>query len=734
MIHAYLNLSFFRAFSPKPFTLKERLQAFPKANLPLQQEVRIHWNRYQIPFIIAKTDHDLAFVLGLVHLHLRETEINLLKRAAQGRLAEMFGPLATRLDELLRMLDFGRAAKQWQAQLPESTRLWLESFLNGMNHYQAVRPTKPPEFPLLGLKPEPWQFADLFAMARLAGADVNWLMYFTLLPERKKSSWPWVWRRAKEAGLDSVPSFSKEEAKILKMLLQHGRSGSNSMVIGAPKSENNSAMIASDPHLGVLLPNAWILLGMQSPTYHAVGLMPAGLPVMGIGRNPHVAWGGTNLRALASDLFDVSTLDDHAFTTDTTTIKRRFWTSKTITRRNTPFGPVISDAKIFPAPQETLALSWVGHEATDEFTALLQAMKAKDSQTFFEAFERFGVSAQHMMFADDLGNIGEILAATLPKRQETLYPDLVRDATDPAMHWQGFYAAFDLPMVWNPKKGVLASANNCPTESDLFIGLFFSDSDRITRLYECLDKPCITLEDLKRVQQDVCSGKAALLATALAKLCREEGFDDVEILLLEKWQGEYSKDSEGAWIFESFLCFLVPAVYRDGKKEATAFLTQWGFIAKYLIPDLLALDENDRKRLLQEALTFVKKQRRRFKTWGEVHHLDVSHYLGMLPVLGRFFRYGRFSVGGSRETPMKTAHRLVKGPHGTDYGSQARHVSDMGDLDENYFLIFGGNDGWLGSENFADQVPLWQQGAYIRMPLRLQSINQDFPIAMRLNP
>jgi penicillin amidase len=58
----------------------------------------------------------------------------------------------------------------------------------------------------------------------------------------------------------------------------------------------------------------------------------------------------------------------------------------------------------------------------------------------------------------------------------------------------------------------------------------------------------------------------------------------------------------------------------------------------------------------------------------------------------------------------------------------------MRDLDENYFLLFGGNDGWLGSENFADQVPLWQQGEYIRMPLRLQTMNQDFPIAMRLNP
>ena len=732
------NFSLFHAllksFVPQRTSLKTRLAAFPTKNLPLQKPATVHWNAYQVPYVVAKTDSDLAFILGLVHLHLRETEINLFKRAAQGRLAEMFGPLAARLDELLRILNFGKAAKQWQAQLPESTRLWLESFLNGMNYYQAVRPTKPPEFPLLGLKAEPWQLEDLFAMARLAGADVNWLMYFTLLPERKKASWPWVWQRAKAAGLDSMPSFTQEEAHILRTLLQHGRSGSNSMVVGAEKSQSQGAMIASDPHLGVHLPNAWILLGMQSPSYHTVGLMPAGLPVMGLGRNPHVAWGGTNLRALASDLFDVSQLAKNDFHEERLTIKRRFWTSKTITRRSTPFGVVISDAKLFPAQQETLALSWVGHEATDEFTALLEAMQATNSQHFLQAFERFGVSGQQMMLADSKGNIGEFLAASIPKRLETTYPDLVRDAANPAMHWRGFYRAFDLPVVFNPPKHVLASANNRPTESDLLIGLFFTDSDRVTRLYECLDKTPIALGDLKRVQQDVYSGKAALLATALAELCREEGLDDVEILLLEKWQGEYATYSEGAWIFELFLRFLVPAMYRDGKKEAAAFLTQWGFVTKYLIADLLALDEPDRKRLLQEALTFVKKQRRRFKTWGDVHHLDVSHYLGMLPVLGRFFRYGRFPVGGSRETPMKTAHRLVQGPHGTDYGSQARHISDMRDLDENYFLLFGGNDGWLGSENFTDQVPLWQQGEYIRMPLRLQTMNQDFPIAMRLNP
>ncbi|EGQ63806.1 penicillin amidase family protein, partial [Acidithiobacillus sp. GGI-221] len=83
---------------------------------------------------------------------------------------------------------------------------------------------------------------------------------------------------------------------------------------------------------------------------------------------------------------------------------------------------------------------------------------------------------------------------------------------------------------------------------------------------------------------------------------------------------------------------------------------------------------------------------------------------------------------------LKTAHGLVAPPTDAVYGSQARHISDLSDLDENYFVLFGGQDGWLGSANFADQIGLWRQGSYIRMPLRAESIAAEFPLSMDLEP
>jgi penicillin amidase len=106
-----------------------------------------------------------------------------------------------------------------------------------------------------------------------------------------------------------------------------------------------------------------------------------------------------------------------------------------------------------------------------------------------------------------------------------------------------------------------------------------------------------------------------------------------------------------------------------------------------------------------------------------------------LPVLGRFFVYGSYPSGGSRETPMKTSHGLLgEGPLPATFGSMARHVSDMADPDANWFTLWGGQDGWIGSAAFMDQVPLWREGRAIRLPLRAATVVAEFPRLTVLAP
>ena len=82
----------------------------PTEHLPLQGRVTVYWDEHQIPFIDAETDDDAAFALGLVHAHLRLGQMAIYRRIAQGRIAEMGGPLAIDIDHGIRILDFGRAA------------------------------------------------------------------------------------------------------------------------------------------------------------------------------------------------------------------------------------------------------------------------------------------------------------------------------------------------------------------------------------------------------------------------------------------------------------------------------------------------------------------------------------------------------------------------------------------------------------------------------------------------
>lgn len=200
----------------------------------------------------------------------------------------------------------------------------------------------PHEYRLLGLKREPWTAEDVLTVGRLASIDINWLVWFRLMPLRDRAGWPQLFARVLDFGGASLPSFGAPEsassALLGGLLLDHGRTGSNFVAVAGTRTASGAAMIANDPHLGVSLPNLWLVAGARSPSFHVVGLMPPGLPIFGVGRNPDVAWGGTNMRAASSDLVDVSGLPPEAFTTREQRIGVRWWFDRTVTVRDSPWG------------------------------------------------------------------------------------------------------------------------------------------------------------------------------------------------------------------------------------------------------------------------------------------------------------------------------------------------------------------------------------------------------------
>lgn len=712
-----------------PRTLAQRLDAFPSHDLGLTRPVRIRWNAQAVPYVEAETDADAAYALGLLHAHLRAAQLQIMKRIAQGRVAEMLGPFAVDLDHALRLLDLPGAASRCEAALPEPTRAWLQPFVRGLNDHQARVRERPPEFRWLALQAEPWTLTDVLTLGRLAGADVNWSSYLGLLAARDKPHFGELWQRLRIVG------GTASAGALVRAIATFARSGSNSVAIAARRSASGAPLMANDPHLGQSLPNFWMLVGLRCPSYHMVGLMPPGLPFVGVGAGPQAAWGGTNMRAASSDLVDVSTLPASEIETSETRIRVRGLGTRLRRIRRTRYGPILNDARLLKVSGGPVALRWMGSWASDEIGAFLRASRAQTAEEFRAAFASFGVCAQNILFATRDGHIGHVYGAQLPRRKALPEESPILTPAQADADWAERWNSVSLPLTLDPECGYRVSANDRPQFTQAPLGFFFSEGDRAARLAALAARENLSLEDLAALQEDTRVPGAARLAQALAQRLDEAGADPRLAAQLRDWDGDYAAGASGPVVFEALLHALARGLAPQRAAQAGLGLDdEWGRHTRLLLPDLDALPPKERALLLRKAAPRALAARSRFPSWGAMHRLRIGHLLSQVPMLGRSLQVADWPAGGSRESPMKNSHGLVRGRHAVQYGAQARHLSDLADLDANHFVLLGGNDGWIGSENYADQLPLWRARRYLRMPLRAETVEREFPRLLELRP
>lgn len=704
---------------PRPLSTAQRLATLPVSGLPITAPVEIDWDEHQIPFIAAASDEDLAVALGVVHAHLRLAQIEIMRRLAFGRVAEMIGPLGIEIDRALLLMDVGRAVPEIIAGLPGATRRWAEAFIRGLNHHIAQVRTLPPEFAVLGIEPEPWTLTDLFTLARLNSADVSWLIWIRLLRVRAgmaESAWSRLWLRLLASGAPT--SFAAATGAIAEHALAAAtRSGSNSAAIAGFRSGSGAAMIASDPHLPLRLPNPWLIAAVKSPSYHAAGLMIPGLPFIALGRNRWIAWGGTNLHAQSSDLVELSTLPNGAITRRSATIRVRGGGRRRLVLRESPLGPVISDGLLLHN-RAPLALRWIGHRPSDEIGAMLQVARAQDWAGFRAALAGFAVSGLNMVFAGSDGRVGRALAAHLPRRAGALPSDLTL-APDAAACWGEIADGRDLPADLDPADGLIASANQRPAGGDFPVGYFFAPDDRSRRIKAMLGAAAtLSAADLMRLQQDVLMPGILplrdLLLDRLAATARPERQQRL-IDRLRRWDGSYESERDGALAFELLLAETVAALGK--RRQILPYQTIW-MTQSLLTEDLLAIEPGQLRSALERSLAPAARRFARFGSWGAMHRIRLQHIFAGIPMLGRYYGGMDIPADGGNNTVNKTGHGVSRRRHAVGFGSCARHISDLADLDANYFVLLGGQDGWVGSANFADQVELWRQGRYVTVPLR----------------
>jgi penicillin amidase len=543
--------------------------------------------------------------------------------------------------------------------------------------------------------------------------------------------------------------------------------GSNAWVVAPKYSLNRRALLCNDPHLAVQIPGVWYEIHLSAPGYETSGASLPGAPGVIIGHNEDIAWGVTNAMVDVQDLYlerAHPTEADHfeyAGEWEAATVieevigvrRRDPHVERVVVTRHGPLisGLVPTDERTPGDPATTLALAlrWTGHTPAPLLPAIRQLNQATDWTSFNQALDEWTAPPQNILFADSRGNIGYRLAGAIPQREQNLGL-LPAPGWTAEYEWRAMIAPAALPRLYNPESGKIVSANNKIVGDDYphFLGVEFDPGWRAARLEELLQrKERHTIRDMEEMQLDNQSKLAEAFTPWFTLINSEEPWEKTGLQALRKWNFRMDADNFAATIYQQMVVHLLEMVFGDklgpakrgyyGMSSTPLFLVH-GFFLRAETRLLAILNDyeqsfwyveaatgrlRDRETLLQEALTATMREIRktmgettRTWDWGRAHQVRYVHPLGSARLLKNIFNRGPIPVGGDSTTPNLTRH-APKLPLGlVQVAASYRQIYEVGVWDRAQSITNTGQSGHPLHPNYDDQIMLWREGAYHKMP------------------
>jgi len=443
-----------------------------------------------VPTISAEDVGGLAFGQGYAHARDRRFQMELYRRTAQGRLAEWFGPFAVGYDRHFRQFGFAAVADSAVARMSPPHRAILEAYAAGVNAFDRAH-RAPPEWALVGGRPEPWRPADALLVLAVMFDDLTWdEAEEERYTERMDRSLPpalvaFLHPRATplDVPLDGSPGPPEPPTPLPSQcdvrerpaaprvsfapgsLHEPRDTGSNNWAIAGARTESGSALVAGDPHLSIAVPAIWHRERLAGGGIAMTGVALPGVPGLVFGSNGRVAWTGTNVEGDFSDLVRCVPADPETATFMGPAGPLRFGVRREVLRvrgaraetllvRTTPWGPVVARS----ARGGLLAVQWIALDPAAYQGALFDLAPATDVRDLFARFAGFGGPALNVVAGDAGGHIGFRIVGMLPRRRgfDPLRP---REATAAGAGWFGTVAQDSMPQVLDPASGFVATAN-----------------------------------------------------------------------------------------------------------------------------------------------------------------------------------------------------------------------------------------------------------------------------------
>lgn len=710
----------------------------------LSGPVGISLDAVGVPRITARSELDAAMAMGWLHARDRMFQMELMRRGAQGRLAEIAGSAALRADRFTRTLGLADRAADDLGGLSAETRAILDAYAVGVNARIAERGRFiAPEFLALGA-PEPWRPEHSLLWGKVMGLWLsgNWRTEIeraelarNLDAERLWQLWP----ADVSAGL---PDRLADLPGLLRHIPRFGEdaplpaSASNAWALSARASGSGGAMLASDPHLGFTAPVLWYLARIDLPGGRfRAGATSPGVPMVVIGRNESIAWGFTTTHADTQDVFIEREIDDERYATEDG--PRNFDSRDELIRvrgagphvlriRETRHGPVISDLDETRRRDGTVLAVAMANLAPQDSAAegLVMLNRAGSVAAAGEAAQRITSPSQNLMVAERAGGIGMFITGRIPRRRAG-DGSMPVPGEDGRHDWDGFLPFAELPHRLAPEGGRLVNANNrvAPPDHPAFLGRDWPGDWRFRRIHELLDaNPRPNAAVMAGMQLDAVSPLAqaslpllrGLAVSGPAMIARE---------LFTAWEGEMAAGKPQPLIWNAWARhFLRLALREGGAPESAASPEFLGFLLtdkapRWCRPDCATLAARALEAAMAELAATHGPDPAAWN-WGAAHPAVFEHpLLRFIPLLRDVTRLSVPSAGDGQTVLRGTPRGGFGGSTGyaNMHGAGLRLVADMSVPDGLLAVIGTGQSGHPASAHWGDMLPLWRDGTMLRL-------------------
>jgi penicillin G amidase len=729
-----------------------------------------------VPHIRANDWPSALYGLGYLHALDRPTQILFSQAVAWGRSAELIAdkPELVETDRFFRRVGLYLHLEREVAGLDDVTFGNLTAYCEGVNDGMKSAGRSLPMW-AVGFHPQPWNQQSVLLVGNLlnyGGLVVSQQQNERLLLELIQSGvdrdklrelFSPLLDNADFDLLARIKIASRLSDEALELITDLPRlAGSNAWAVAPERSASGHALLASDPHLEVnRLPAIWYEAVLEWDEHYLLGATLPGCPFFAVARTSRLAWGVTYLKGDTCDYF----IEDcrpsgegwqyrrgdqwHDFNVRIEEIGRKGETTETMRVYFNHVGTLECEPAT-SAGGLCLSTAWSG-DAEGSGSSISTWLHLIDCQTTAEAMDLVRECPQPTLswiFADREGHIGWQTNGRFPRRAPPYTGILPIPAWDPANHWQGWIPTDELPRLYNPPEGYVASANediNRPGGPRLVTQVL--PDYRRRRIDERLQAlPRATLSDMQELQYDVLSTQARDLLQVFLP-CLEKGLEKgVRNLLpdrpegrlaqkvpdtffeevrqrLAAWDCRYAPDSLEATLFQRLYRNVLLEIFGQeiGWRRMLFLCTRAGFSMMVItcIDRMLKKEQSlwwqgrDKCQLIRMAAGKLASEVD--QPWSKTNAFKFTNRYFETQFVGRALgmHTQELPMLGNHATPFQ-GHLLRAARRETTFAPSYHFVTDLGS-DEAWTNLPGGpQESWF-SKWYRNEIPRWLSGEYKRL-------------------